>query len=119
MDYRKNYGMHFGMGGVPPDRERCAASVFDGYRQYKQCPKKANNDPGADGKPTTCGVHSEARVAARRKNQDEKWKAKGIRSILVGDIAAFRRVIGLIERRGLSVTRATLDAVLVELESKR
>ena len=85
---------------------------------FKQCAHKANCDPNANGKPTTCGVHSETRKAARRAKQDAKWEANRIRDRLNADIGAVHRTIELIDRRCLSVPdvcRAALNAILTEL----
>ena len=121
MEYLESYGGRFGKGGQPPDRERCATTVNDSYWNHKQCPRKANSDPDDNGKPTACGVHSEARKAARLEKQREKWKADGIRSVRNSDIDAVNRVIGLVERRNLSVAgwgaaRTALDAILKDLQ---
>ena len=120
MEYLRGYGGRFGSRGNSPDLERCAAEVKAGDWHWKQCSRKANSDPDDKGRPTTCGVHSEVRKAARLLER-KKWEADGIGSVLNADICAVNRVIALIERRNLVHTqaweaaRSVLNAVLKEL----
>ena len=120
MEHAKSYG---GWGGAPGDRQiehgaPRASRPASGTGSSARARRK--HDPDADGKPTTCGRHSEAHKDARRAKQDAKWTADRIRGILNADIAAVGRVLELVDRRGLQISgwgnaRFVLDAILTEL----
>lgn len=70
MEYKEAYGLR---GNFKPDPTRCAKEVSDSslWGHYHQCTRKAKYDPDENGKPTTCKVHSEAAIAARRAKQED------------------------------------------------
>lgn len=78
MEYKKAYGQR---ENYKPDYTRCAAEVSDPtmFASYHQCTRKARYDPDENGKPTTCKIHSEAAIAARRTKQDAAYQADSLR----------------------------------------
>jgi hypothetical protein len=70
MKYLESYGPRY---RTRPDLGRCAESVFGDYTSH-QCQNKAKFDPDESGNPTTCGVHSEARVAAKKTKRDAEYE---------------------------------------------
>jgi hypothetical protein len=78
MKYQKSYGRYKN----PPDFSLCAKKVQEGgkWPSFHQCRNKAKYDPDENGKPTTCGLHCDAKVKEKKELWEQQYEESNKRS---------------------------------------